>query len=379
MANTTKISFWTKGENDILTANRKNSTIPELVALLNSKGYSRSRGAVERRCRRMGLQFESSNSLVKGVVEATKVKPITKVELRQIELQADAEVQWARMEEMAKEFKDYPINRTRGFAKPTRRIVSLSDIHMPFHREDSLKEAVERAKGADILVLNGDIFDCYGISTFKKNKRIPLIREYMIVLEFLKGLVKHFPTILLVSGNHEERFSGTLNTALQVTCEPPVGDDLMTRLARGDIYNEDGELIGNYAWDNVHYDPLQSWWVKVGKTIFCHPRTFSRGPGHTIKKAYDWFYQIDHVGEWDSIVMGHTHQVAKYVYEGKLLIEQGCLTNILEYQWNSNIQYIGQSNGFAEIYQDSNGNTNYTKSDVVYLGQQHAPTQVKEY
>jgi len=379
MANTAKFSFWTKEENDILTDNRPSKTIPELVLLLSNDGYTRSSGAVARRCRRLGLQFDTSSSAAKTANGGLKEKALTKTELKKIELAEDAEVQWAKIEALAREFAVNPINRDRGFAKPQRRIVSLSDIHMPFHRQDTLEQAIEEAKGADILVLNGDIFDCYGISTFKKNKKIPLIREYMIVLEFLKGLVKHFPTILLVSGNHEDRFSGTLNTALQETCEPPVGDDLMTRLARGDIYDEEGKRIGNYTWDNVHYNQLQPWWVKVGKTIFCHPKTFSRGPGHTIKKAFDWFHQIDHVGEWDSIVMGHTHQAAKYVYEGRLLIEQGCLTNILEYQWDNGIRYIGQSNGYAEIFQDLQGNTNYGKSRVVYLGQQHAPTQTVEY
>lgn len=370
-----KFRFWTKEEDTIVTNNKDTHTEAELVVLLASEGYIRSRDAVGRRARRLGISVSSVSKVdPKASAGASVPKPPTKLELKRIEVAKNIDVQWEKILKMSEDFKEYPVNRTRGFAKPERRIVSLSDIHFPFQHDEFLEEAVNIAKGCDVLVLNGDIFDCYGISTFKKSKKIPLLREYAIVLEFLKGLVSQFPKIVLNAGNHEERFSGTLQTALQMTTEPPVGDDLMTRLARGDIYDDEGVLVGNYNWDNVIYNPLQSWWTKVGKTIFCHPRNFSRRPGATVKQAADWFHQIDHVGEWDSIVMGHTHQAAKFVYEGRLMMEQACLTAMHGYQWASHIRYVGQANGFAEIWQDKEGNTNYDKSRVIYLGQQHPPT-----
>ena len=89
--------------------------------------------------------------------------------------------------------------------------------------------------------------------------------------------------------------------------------------------------------------------------------------------AYDWFQQVGHV-DFDSIVMGHTHQCATYVYEGKMLVEQGCLTSLLEYQWDDGMRYVGQSNGYAEIWQDADGNTDFNSSRVIYVGSQHAPS-----
>ena len=185
-------------------------------------------------------------------------------------------------------------------------------------------------------------------------------------------MVPHFPKIVLVRGNHEKRFTGTFNTSLKEELEPPLGHDLMERIARGDIYNDEGDCIGNYDFQNVHYDKLNPWYTVIGKTIFCHPRRFSRVPGGTVKMAYDWFQQVGHV-DFDSIVMGHTHQCATYVYEGKMLVEQGCLTSLLEYQWDDGMRYVGQSNGYAEIWQDADGNTDFNSSRVIYVGSQHAP------
>ena len=40
-----------------------------------------------------------------------------------------------------------------------KKILSLSDIHFPFALEDELKIALETHSDADIVVLNGDIFN----------------------------------------------------------------------------------------------------------------------------------------------------------------------------------------------------------------------------
>jgi len=353
-------TFWTKAEDQILIKNRSNKTIRELHALLKTKNYERSEGAIERRCRRLKLSYDMS---------ATIKKSASKKKAQAIE----DNVNWSRILEVSKEFKDNVLDQEVGFAKPVKRIVSLSDIHFPFQRDDILEAAVDYAKGADILVLNGDIFDCYAVSSFKKKKKVPLMREYDIVVEFVRGLVPHFPEIRLVRGNHEKRFSGNFNTALGVDLDTPLGDDLFTRIARGDIYNEDAELVGQYEFDNVYYDPFIPWYTCIGKTIFCHPKVFSRVPGGTILRAYKWFQEVGHV-DFDCIVMGHTHQQARYVYEGKLLMEQGCLTALMDYQWDDGLRYRSQVNGFAEVWQDENGNTSFKDTKLEYCGVQWPPS-----
>ena len=40
----------------------------------------------------------------------------------------------------------------------------------------------------------------------------------------------------------------------------------------------------------------------------------------------------------------------------------------MPYQHKCNLRFIHAMNGYTVIYQDKNGNTNFNKSHVVYLG-----------
>ena len=289
---------WSKQEDEILTKNRSNNTIKQLQVLLNGAGFQRSIGAIERHCRRLLLKFDNNQ---KPLVSRAATPALAKLAALPIEVR---DVNWNKLLSMSKEYKARPIDRSLGKCKAERRIVSLSDTHFPFQRDDLLMEAVESAKGADVLVLNGDLFDCYGISSFRKEKVIPLLKEYAMVLEFLKGLVPLFKEIRLVRGNHEHRFSGFWNTATGESIEDPLGDDLLARLANGCIYDEGGMQIGNYKFPNVKYNQKLPWFTVVGKTIFAHPKFFSRIPGASVYQTYRYFFEQKQI-DFDCIVQGH--------------------------------------------------------------------------
>src|SRR5690606_12063218 len=96
---------------------------------------------------------------------------------------------------------------------PTRlnRIGVLSDIHFPYHDRDALATALKYIKdfGANTIILNGDIVDCYQLSSFAKD---PLARSFKYEIDLVKAFFAELRRIfgdieiLYSIGNHEVRF-----------------------------------------------------------------------------------------------------------------------------------------------------------------------------
>lgn len=87
----------------------------------------------------------------------------------------------------------------------------LSDIHIPYHERTPLLAAIEYGKdrGADTVLLNGDIADFYAASFWETdpNKR-DFAGELKLVRQFLQLIRQEFPKarIIYKLGNHEERW-----------------------------------------------------------------------------------------------------------------------------------------------------------------------------
>lgn len=94
--------------------------------------------------------------------------------------------------------------------KGYKRLLVLSDIHLPFHSIDALTAAFDYAKKEqpDAILLNGDTLDCHHLSRFMKDPRKKnFAQELQIFREFMEVLDKTFGAKILVKiGNHEERY-----------------------------------------------------------------------------------------------------------------------------------------------------------------------------
>lgn len=284
---------------------------------------------------------------------------------------------WQNIIKLTKEYTPKSTFNDLGLVNSTdRKIVSFSDLHIPFFLWRNMKNALEHHNDADIVVLNGDILDAYLFSTFSKTKRIAALKEYMIAFDLVSYLSDNFENVVIVSGNHDIRtsraaYSGNLDKEAVEIFRP----DLLARIANGERLNEFCELTEKLDFSNVHYKKVDSWFFQVGKTIFCHPSGFgSAYPGATVVKLLDHFNNRLSPDEFDSIVVGHTHKVYKGVVANKLLIEQGAMCHRLPYQFKADLRFKNASNGFAIIYQNSNGETNYNDSTPVYLGT-HLPNK----
>ena len=91
-----------------------------------------------------------------------------------------------------------------------KRLLVLSDIHIPYHSVNSLTIAFDWAKKQkpDAILLNGDTLDFFGLSRYAKDpKKRSFSSELESFKDFMNILKKTFDAkIYFKIGNHEERY-----------------------------------------------------------------------------------------------------------------------------------------------------------------------------
>jgi predicted phosphodiesterase len=91
-----------------------------------------------------------------------------------------------------------------------KRLLVLSDIHIPYHNIEALTCAFDFAKQEkpDAILLNGDTLDFFGLSRFMKDpKKRSIASELAIFKDFMEILKKTFNAkIYYKMGNHCERY-----------------------------------------------------------------------------------------------------------------------------------------------------------------------------
>jgi predicted phosphodiesterase len=96
------------------------------------------------------------------------------------------------------------------FDLKAKRLLVLSDIHIPYHNIESLTCAFDFAKKEkpDAILLNGDTLDFFGLSRFAKDpKARSFAHELKTFKEFMDVIKKTFDAkIYFKIGNHEERY-----------------------------------------------------------------------------------------------------------------------------------------------------------------------------
>jgi predicted phosphodiesterase len=93
-----------------------------------------------------------------------------------------------------------------------KRVLVLSDIHIPYHNIDALTAALDFAKDEkpDAILLNGDTIDFFQLSRFcKEPGKRSFAHELESFRQFFEVLDKNFPQAkkYFKLGNHEERYN----------------------------------------------------------------------------------------------------------------------------------------------------------------------------
>ncbi len=91
-----------------------------------------------------------------------------------------------------------------------KRVLVLSDIHIPYHTTSVLEIAIAegRRRDVDCILLNGDTLDFHTLSRFERNPEARDFKgERTMGIQLLEYLRQEFPKarIIFKKGNHEER------------------------------------------------------------------------------------------------------------------------------------------------------------------------------
>ena len=294
---------WTEEEEELVKELRRNNLVTEIYEVLVKNGFERTPEAISSKCKREGWYFEGRDDELDESEDTLNEKMSDKEDSLLKNLQ-DA---WQEIVTVGP--KVNPVDEDHGFLHKDDdkiRIVSISDLHIPFHKEDLLLEVLIENKGADYLVVNGDMLDLYAVSVFTKHHNVPLLKEYAIALEYIKVFSKLYKNVILLDGNHERRLHKYLSKSLSNNVVPMLSRPILERLANGEIYDDDGRLIGMTPFDNVHYSRHCAWMCQIGGAVFVHPEMFLGNSSTGVLRTVTKFDQKHRTQlDYECIVMAH--------------------------------------------------------------------------
>lgn len=264
--------------------------------------------------------------------------------------------------------RERPASRT-GRTSSHQRIVIASDFHAPFTDYWAVAELIERERGADTLIINGDLQDFYSISRFVKYEPVSVESELAAVDALLGQLSAAFPEVILVSGNHDHhRFEKQLRTLLSVEMV-----HVIEYLTGG---NMSVLRLMAKRYPNVRIAETKvgrfgvGWLYQHGDVICTHAEKYSRVPGAALRGIDEWLTDFDGVlglEPWKVLVQAHTHAGGVFPFKAdRLLVECGCLCTTHGYQLQAKIMGRPQRVGYVTMEQ-SKGKTAINSVRFVWL------------
>lgn len=247
------------------------------------------------------------------------------------------------------------------------RILSISDLHIPFQLDYSL---LAEYRGVDILQINGDVVDCQALSKFPKQYRISPMEEIIQGRQYLIDLIEyiHPKKVMCNYGNHDKRFASYLSKNLDSDILELMPDTSL-ELIFEDGFNHYDKRSKSKIWypplkevfDDIEIEYINDWKCKIGKTIFAHPIAYRQGILATAEKVKSYLH--DSTTElFDTVVVAHTHKVG-YSKSGYINIyEQGAYADTTKLNYMDGKLTQPQKSGFVLICQDEEGNLIEDKS-----------------
>lgn len=169
------------------------------------------------------------------------------------------------------------------FILNAKRVLLLSDIHMPYHSIDALTVALEFAEdeNPDCILLNGDTLDFHGLSRFVKDpKKRSVSHELVAFQQFMDVLKRLFPSskIIFKVGNHEERYQHFLWTKAAELTDVKEFDfeNIIKARAEGIEYISDKKIINLNGLNIIHGHEFSTGFfspVNVARGLFLRAKT----------------------------------------------------------------------------------------------------------
>lgn len=256
-------------------------------------------------------------------------------------------------------------------------ILALNDLHAPFHDQEKFRWIVEEFKGkADTCIVAGDIGDFYNFSRYEKYRQhFTPQQEFRSIQAILTLLSESFPEVIIMDGNHDERFRKYM---LRNGMEAGIVEALL--YLDENAYSPLAKMCSPY--DNVEivksvhddFGEFKFFWQR-GDLILGHPEVFSKIPNKAVGGFVHWLqsYALPKgmVKPFRMVGIGHTHMAGKTWCDYDVVgMEMGCLALTPDYAADPKIRGAGRKNvkGYSLFYQDrETGKTDRNRSNFFEL------------
>lgn len=227
------------------------------------------------------------------------------------------------------------------FHLEAKRVLLLSDIHIPYHSIEALTATFDFAKKEkpDCILLNGDTLDFFGLSKFCKDPQKRKFHEELEAFkDFFEVLRREFPQskVVFKTGNHCERYEHFLYSKAKelVGVDEFRLEEIIKARANGIEFISDKRIINYHGLNIIHGHEFSTGFfspVNVARGLFLRAKT--------------------------SAIQGHNHQTSEHTesdMNGKITTtwSTGCLCELHPLyapinKWNWGFAIIdGASDGF---------------------------------
>lgn len=253
------------------------------------------------------------------------------------------------------------------------KILVLGDLHVPFHNNELLAQALRDHHDAHTVVILGDFLDMYSASRFAKVRPVDPFEELRQAAAILEFLASRHQRVIVLEGNHDTR----AQRWLQVN-RPEISPLLLHPFDYLRYVWRDGEITRRYS--NVEFPQTQievsgpispisaRHFTTVGDALLGHFERSLKGPAKTVHTiTLEWIPQWEGV-LFDSgcvrvVVQAHVHRLAKVQWGRYTLFECGCMADIMQYVL-SDTRYHPPQMGYVVLYQ-KDGVTDVNRSHYV--------------
>ena len=222
-----------------------------------------------------------------------------------------------------------------------RKVLVISDCHMPFHDEEALETALQHGKksGCDTVLINGDFVDFYRVSDHLKDPRtVDFNDERELAVQGLEYIRYLFPDadIIYKEGNHEFRLFRYLLVRAPELLNIDVFD--MTNFLEldrlGIVYVQDKRP------------------VMLGKLPCIHGHELPRGMSTSVNPARTLYLRAK-----ESCLQSHTHKHSSNTEQtmSRHIIGTWSIAALCQLDPDWNPLMNGWMHGFAEINVEENG------------------------
>lgn len=228
----------------------------------------------------------------------------------------------------------------------------ISDLQAPFHDVAALEKTVSylKERGIDCLLMNGDMLDCYQLSSFEKDPtKRDFAQERITCIDILTWIKEQFPDIPVyynLDSNHENRYERYMQKKA-----PEIFSTEMFTIEDLFMLHEIG-IIPIRGYDHI----------RIGKLPIVHGHTIFRGVTSPVSPARTVYMKMKH-----SCVASHCHKISQYTWvdmkgEVHSTWTTGCLMSLnVDYNPHGN-DYV---HGFAVVSVDKVGGFKFENKMII--------------